>query len=486
MIKKLSILLTSLLLTFSQLVWILPAQALSSPLVTFTEVKLGGTIAGQPTEFIELYNNANDPIVFDSGDWWLEYAKPTAVIADCSITSWQSMDSVNVKQLKVTGTIPAHGYMTINFSLNDAVGGAVRVQHSGIIDDIVAWGNTSSPPPCSQGLPASIPPNGKSIQRRSTTGQNATDFTEPRDPTPLAATATGPTPIPEPSCQGVTLSEIVPNPEGSDTDSEFIELFNETNITVNLSECILEVSASRQTLSGTIEPGYKAIYGISLPNATGAEVTLTTSDAVVSVTYPVDMGDDESYSLINGVWQHGALATPGLPNAMPVVDTSQVDSIDDLLVPCVAGKYRSPETNRCRNVETDSGPTACAPGQVRNLDTNRCRNITAANSALTPCNAGETRSPETNRCRKNTASTSTQTACRPGQERNPETNRCRKVAAAKTTNPLTNPATAAKKPVSYYVLGIVAALAAAYGIFEYRVQIRDLFTKHRKTPPAVV
>jgi len=40
-------------------------------------------------------------------------------------------------------------------------------------------------------------------------------------------------------------------------------------------------------------------------------------------------------------------------------------------------------------------------------------------------------------------------------------------------------AKATAKPVSYYVLGIVAVLALGYGIYEYRHSIQNFLTKRK-------
>lgn len=483
MVKKLLLLLTPFLLLITQLFWVIPAHAAGAPTVLFSEVKLGGAVSGQPTEFIELYNNTDNPINFDNGDWWLEYAKPAAFILNCSITSWQSMDSSsNVKQQKVAGSIAARGYMTIPFSLNDAAGGSLRLQHNGLIDDLVGWGSATSAAPCVQGVAATIPPNGKSIQRQAFSGNNAADFTEPRDPTPLAAAATS-TPVPDhtptPTCQGISITEIVPNPAGSDTGAEFVELLNETNMAVSTAGCTLKVGGAAQVMPASLSPGYTALFTIALPNAAGGQVVLVTTTTTQTVTYPADLADDESYSLIDGAWQQGALPTPGQPNAMPAVVVSEAVTSEETVAPCAAGKYRNPETNRCRSIETGSGPVACQAGQVRNPETNRCRNAVTAAANTTACASGQSRNPETNRCKKDTVATATTSACKPGQARNPETNRCRKVLAAKSS---TSPgdSSSSKKPVSYAVIGIVAAIGVAYGLWEYRGQLRDLLLRRRQ------
>jgi hypothetical protein len=68
---------------------------------------------------------------------------------------------------------------------------------------------------------------------------------------------------------------------------------------------------------------------------------------------------------------------------------------------CGEGRYRNPETNRCKKVETEAAKTLtpCAVGYERNPETNRCKKVAVA-SGLVPCAEGYERNPETNRCRK--------------------------------------------------------------------------------------
>ncbi|MCL2371178.1 hypothetical protein FWC63_00315 [Candidatus Saccharibacteria bacterium] len=45
------------------------------------------------------------------------------------------------------------------------------------------------------------------------------------------------------------------------------------------------------------------------------------------------------------------------------------------LADCGPGRYRNPETNRCRNIPTEPEVKPCAEGYERNPETNRCRRI---------------------------------------------------------------------------------------------------------------
>lgn len=105
---------------------------------------------------------------------------------------------------------------------------------------------------------------------------------------------------------------------------------------------------------------------------------------------------------------------------------------------CPDGKYRSPETGRCRTIEEAvNAMTACEEGYERNPTTNRCRKlVSVAAATLTPCLEGQERNPATNRCRSIAHAVAELLPCDEGYERNPATHRCRK--ADSTAVPLVN------------------------------------------------
>ena len=146
------------------------------------------------------------------------------------------------------------------------------------------------------------------------------------------------------------------------------------------------------------------------------------------------------------------------------------------LAECPEGKYRSPETNRCRNIEEVINSLAtCDEGSERNPLTNRCRKIASSDAVLTPCKEGQVRSPETNRCKSIVSEVADLIPCNDGYERNPATNRCRKVqsaAAVKGAQFPVEPATVATgNTAGFWTLAGVVAAGAGYGIWEWRTEI---------------
>lgn len=492
------------------------------PTVVITSVKIGGIVENEPTEFAELYNNTNETISL--AGWRLEYAKPIAKITDCSNGSWGSQDSTsNIKELLLTGEIGAKQFMKFVMPMNDNAGGSLRLTSPTATLDTIGWGNSVSLGICSEAQLASIPANGKSIDRVISldgyavdTNNNFDDFIlsdqnqvkteqpvndrsddskainicEANLPQASSLNSQNCTELPQlnqPICYSLEISEIVPNPAGTDTDKEYVELFNSSSELINLSGCQIKINGSAKQLSGTALPGYNAYYGLTLPNASGATVELVTNTTEDVVTYPGDLKDDQAWVLFAGKWQISDQPTPSLANEVIIKSTIEAKNESVVqLEPCVEGKYRNPETNRCKNIEAeDETQKDCKEGQERNLATNRCKQVSAIlASSLKACSAGQERNPETNRCRKIAVATSVLTACKAGQERNPATNRCRKVAgittsansSTKSNNGLEQELKS-KQNISYGVFVAMAVLVVGYGIFEYRDNISNLFLK---------
>lgn len=219
---------------------------------------------------------------------------------------------------------------------------------------------------------------------------------------------------PEPvSAPGLYISELLPNPKGSDTGNEFIELYNaDLDTPVMLDGYSLRVGSSLdkeyQFPEGTVlQPGeYRAFYNdavkFTLVNSASAVQLVYDGEAVGDIVQYESTEEGRSWSLVGGEWVLG-VPTPGAANeeyvGSPV--TAVATQEESGLKPCAENQYRSPETNRCRKLETASASlTPCGPGQERNPETNRCRNIATTDSTPKPCAEGQERNPETNRCRK--------------------------------------------------------------------------------------
>lgn len=289
------------------------------------------------------------------------------------------------------------------------------------------------------------------------------------------------------------LNEILPNVTGSDIGREFIEIYNPHSENINLHGYLLQIGTNFEKsylLSSSFETiipalNYAVFYNeqldFSLLNTASKLRLLAPSGNIVSETSYSAPKEDMSWAMINGQWMYTDQLTPQGDNLPPLVEQPDIDSdISGNSLPCAAGKYRHPITNRCRNIESDATMLlACDADEYRNPDTNRCRKIIGLSSPLIPCNVGYERNAVTNRCRK-VAGTSTELKpCARGYERNPASNRCRKGATTSVSEVI------AKSPevdTQGAILKNGFVLAAGfgvvgYGIYEWRNEIYKLIRR---------
>lgn len=464
------------------------AQDIIEPKIVITQLKLGGGEAsGNPPtkEFVTLYNAGDASLSLT--DWLLEYAKAGTPVACEGDAGWR------VTQL--AGQLAPGQVVSLDYQMNDDTAGALRVRQTTadmiITHDLVGWGEQA---PCHQGQPAAVPPAGKSLQRYLgcdgtrpvVTQNNAADFVVSDAPLygvldgsllPECTAADEPVPPEEtPLCQGVVITEILPNPAATDTGKEFIELYNPTSQAIALEGCALQTSANDtvfQIGNITLQPGhYRAWYssstGLVLPNSGGGTVwLLSTTQEVQAIAYGGGLADDVAWAVTpGGQWQETYTPTP---NAHNIITSHK---------PCPAGQERSIDTGHCRSVITAtvaSGPAPCRPGQQRNPQTNRCRATAEAASALQPCAPNQYRNPQTNRCKKIEDDEQGLKPCQQGYDRNPQTNRCRKVTSAAGIGTIYDiPPAAGGNTVGWWLAGAGIMGALGYGVYEWRHEIGRL------------
>ncbi len=302
---------------------------------------------------------------------------------------------------------------------------------------------------------------------------------------------------PEP---GIKIVEIYPYASDCspfDTSvlcGDYVKLYNPTNDVVDLTDLVLRtdsISTSRTssntfTLAGVMLPGeYRTIWQTDA----GSRMSLTNSGGYVwiedlygMVHYDSTLAHYESAgSSLQGYayaedaaneWQWTSTPAPAAANVITL----------PILAACEDGKYRNPDTGRCRSLEeTINALAACEEGYERNPTTNRCRKIALASATtLTPCKEGQERNPETNRCRSIASAVAELLPCDEGYERNPATNRCRKAATGEVLS--------AKYPVqpydqtksaalTWWIVGGLAICAAGYAVWEWRREIGGLAAK---------
>jgi hypothetical protein len=283
----------------------------------------------------------------------------------------------------------------------------------------------------------------------------------------------------------IDITELLPNPAGSDTGNEFIEFYNPNAYSVDLTNYMLLVGLNFEKTYAL--PAHTVIHagqylalnnadiGYALVNTTSRVRLMTPAGRVTSETSTYsNPPDGQSWTYIDGTWQYTDQPTPNDVNLPMSVVNDDGPNPADVSSVCPAGKYRNPLTNRCRNIETDASVlAACDADQYRNPDTGRCRKVAVA-ATQTPCKEGQYRSEETNRCRNIVTASAELAPCKAGQERNPDTNRCRNAAAksvpdaAFAVEPMKQ---GAKAFVGWWALGGVGTLALGYAGWEWRQEV---------------
>jgi len=285
----------------------------------------------------------------------------------------------------------------------------------------------------------------------------------------------------------LVLNEIMPNPVGVDSGNEFIEIYNPSDKTIDLSFYYLEIGGKVYTfpIGTTISPGEYKVFSDSmmkftLVNTSGRVIMVALGGKVFGDTgIYTNAREGESWAFIDGHWEYTNRPTPGEANLASLFVEKESRSSGSGLEPCPPGKFRNPETNRCKNITSgQNNLKPCAPNQYRNPETNRCKKIET--STLKPCKEGQYRNPETNRCKSVLGTSDTLKPCKEGQYRNPETNRCRKKESSSVPDagykvqPVDDPAVTF---VGWSVLGGVVALAGIYAVWEWRREMSDLFKR---------
>lgn len=439
--------------------------------------------------FVELHNQTDQPINLAGWSLRLDSQNEEAIVILPS--GWLLGDSyVTLSELGVVGGVIS--YPALNLSPGEKIISVSLLAPDGSEENSV------------NGLPDDIATT-KWYQRKSTgmSGVFVNDFSAATTNTRLRHS---PLYIPPSAVPVVQIVEIYPRAldcAPNDLDPlchDYVKLYNPTTSTLSLADYRLRTDSSTSESSNafhlggiTMAPGSYRVVNLrddgdpmSLTNS-GGYVWLEDAEGVVryeeTITKYESAGSSSkqgsSWALnATGSWEWSTTPQPTGGNSFPVV-AIVTPGMGAVLAECPSGKYRNPETNRCRSIEEAVNElAACDEGQYRNPETNRCRSLASTASAvLSACDTGETRNPETNRCRRVTAGEGVLVACDAGEERNPETNRCRKITSspAKTTASVSSAATKAASNLQWWAAGVLGAGVVSYGLYEWRHEVRSGF-----------
>ena len=443
---------------------------------------------GKDTGFVELHNQSSKPIKLNL--WKLRYIGSQDSEIDITLpNSWLLKDNFVV--LSENGSVPA----TLSFP-KLALNAGETVQAVQLVDQ------NENPVSKLESMPIDV--STKWYQRKSTgvSGVFANDFSAATASTKLRHTPPYQPPVTHTRAR---IIEVYPHAKSCAPDdtsvicSDYVKLFNPTDAMLDIGDYRLRTDSGNSESGNafhldkyTVMPAksYLTIRlrddgdNLSLTDG-GGYVWLEDAEGVEKydetiMEYP-DAGSTTKIGWAwavddSNVWQWTPTPSPDAANVIPAPGSGGVVDATSL-APCPVGKYRSPDTNRCRTVEEAINDLAtCDEGSERNPITNRCRKTaTLASATIAPCDVGYERNPETNRCRKITGDTTTQKPCDPGQERNPDTNRCRKVTTA------TSAATTISPPkkqslfnTNTVILAAVGTIAVGYGAYEWRSEITSM------------
>lgn len=281
------------------------------------------------------------------------------------------------------------------------------------------------------------------------------------------------------------INEILSDPDGLEADGgEFVELYNPAVTTANLNGCELYSNKSSDPLTvftetDIIQPnGYFVVEAVDKLTNSSGEVSFITTDREDVVAYS---SAKEGYAIayFEDGWQNTNTPTPGSQNVRSIEDATETSSETGVLAACPEGKYRNPETNRCKSISTaTTSLTPCDADEFRNPETNRCKKVSSSTATLKACDPGQERNPETNRCRRIAANSSDLKPCKDGYERNSDTNRCRKVTqVAATQFGDTEDGSQSGIHMSSWLIAGVFSMAVGYGAYEYRSELGKAASK---------
>jgi hypothetical protein len=271
-------------------------------------------------------------------------------------------------------------------------------------------------------------------------------------------------------CSGLVLNEI-----GANLSGQFIEVFNSSGGLLDMSGCGLKTNRSGKVFvfeNLELEAGeYSALRvedtGLTLTKTTTGTVYLLNSAGVVTDSvYYENLKPGTAFAKFGSSWLQTYATTPNEAN------------IYEEFAACAIGYERNLATGRCRKIAVEALLLDCGEGKFRNPETNRCKSLASLATDYTPCKEGYYRNPETNRCKK-IASEDGLKPCQAGYERNSETNRCRKVRVNNGAGygVTSNETDDAASFVGWLAFGVLAVAGLAYVGFEFRHEIANVTKK---------
>lgn len=295
------------------------AAAVVQAQVLINEVLPNPTTSGDTSEWVELFNYSQQSV--DVGGWFLDSAQ----FPDGTIIAPQGFLIVTKSAAAFSAEFGTITPLQLNISLSNSGDTVVLTQNSTTIDSFTYTASTEA----------------ESWQRA---GAECADLAvgsphtlaapnDNYDPECFDLTSIPPSPPPITTFPELQITEVMPNPEGSDSGQEWIEIFNPTAQTISLTGVEVHDSQGKLltfTAQDVINPGQYAVVSLSgLPLLNCAQgsgcsesVILKLGSFVIDqMTYQVaKSGQSWSWDPVRGAWADDMQVTPGLANApRPVV-----------------------------------------------------------------------------------------------------------------------------------------------------------------------
>ena len=261
-------------------------------------------------EFVELFNTTKGAI--DVSGWWIEEGSESKTLLEGSV-------------------LPA-GFLVIEKpkgNLNNSGDTVALFVADGTQIDSVTYGRWDDGNTADNAIVARDP---YSLSRK-VDGQDSDydffDFVLTKEVTAgkqnriLQTEVQAPSIVQETFIGDVVISEVYPNPPGSDAEGEFIELYNSGDVSVDLTDWRLGDGSKKRfrIKEGVLGPGAYMVFdrgqtGIALNNSGGEDVTLYSPDGLVVSTLSYGSAKEgESYSFSSGgVYEWSLSVTPGVIN----------------------------------------------------------------------------------------------------------------------------------------------------------------------------
>lgn len=301
----------------------LPHASAATPPVLITSVQTGSSVTAN-AEYVRLTNVSSASV--DVSGWKLQYKAAAGTSWTTRATLQGTMKSKGVILLATKEFVTTEVYQPLNSGLAATGGHLQVVDKLGVRQDLLGWGTATA----AHGTPAPAPAVDNPLNRKTdgkgvyiNTGNNAADFTTSQPvatPSGVKQVASTQTPV------KIQITELLPNPAAplSDTNDEFVELFNPSNKTVALKDYKLLSGSNLKTAhtfqGETIPPNSYTVFtsggtNLSLTNSGGKVQLLAPDGSVLSETAVYDTAKDNySWSRSGDTWQWSTTATPGSAN----------------------------------------------------------------------------------------------------------------------------------------------------------------------------